>query len=366
MLRTLTACAVMLVTATLPAQAAGEAAAPAAAPAVAYPTAALLADHLRPHHAAFQQAATGLHAAAATFCDDRKAAPVVPVQTAYHETMDAWAGIQHVTYGPIGDFNRRFRIQFWPDPRKVLDRDLAGLLRDKPEDVLKEGGLTFASVAIQGLPMVERLLFTDGGATLTADDADAAYRCRLLVAVTRNLATIASSLNAEWQADDDWPAAFRDPAESDLVGDAPEVASLVLTGLTTQLQSLRDQRLLPVLGASLAEAAPAAAEAALSGRSLRTIAASLDALREAFDVLLLPGLTQADPKLAGLMQRAFAQTLATARSVPVPLDAAVTDPAHRPTVETLTTEIRALQQLLATRVASALGLTLGFNSLDGD
>lgn len=359
MRRTLTAaCAVFLLLGSLPALAAGEA--------PPLPTQAFLTDHLQPRHATFHRSTEDMREAAARFCEAPQTGDLTSVSAAYHAAMDAWGALQHVTYGPIGNFNRRFRIQFWPDPRNVLDRDLAGLLRDRPEDVLKEHGLTFASVAVQGFPAVERLIHGDGAAALATGTEDAAYRCRLLVAVARNVERIAADLTTEWQADDGWPAAFRDPAGSGMVGDAGEVASLVLTGLTTQLQALRDQRLLPVLGPALAEAAPGKAEGGLSGRSLRGIAASLEAEAEAFDTLLLPPLTQADPKLAGLMQRAFAQTLATARGIPVPLDVAVADPDHRPAVETLAKEIRALQQLLATRVATALGLTLGFNSLDGD
>lgn len=342
-------------------------AAPALAAEPAFPTPAFLTDHVQPRHAAFHEASTALHDAAETYCAAPGEADVEMVRTAYHGAMDAWAGIQHVTYGPVENFNRRFRIQFWPDPRGVLERDLAELLREKPADILADNGMTFASVAIQGFPMVERLTFGPNADALAAGTDEGTYRCDLLGAVTANLADIAARLDEEWRgADDPWPAAFRDPANTDLVGDATDLAGVVLTGLTTQLQSLRDQRLLPVLGDSADTAAPDKAEAALSERSLRGIAASVEAMGEGFRLLFLPALQTADPKLADLMDRAFAQTLETAQGIPVPLGEAVTDPAHRPAVEQLTTEIRAVQQLLATRVASALGTSLGFNSLDGD
>lgn len=338
-----------------------------ATPALAadFPTQAALADHLTPRHAALHAAAEHLHDEAAAFCVDPLNAAPDAVRAAYHDTMDAWAGVQHVTYGPIDNFNRRFRLQFWPDPRGVLERDLAGLLRDRPTDILQENGLSFSSVAVQGLPMVERLIF--GPAPLTEETDAAAYRCHLLTAVAANVVTITEGLDVGWSDPEAaWPAAFRDPVASDLTTDSAALASVVLTGLTTQLQSLRDQRLLPVLGASIESADPAKAESALSARSLRGIAASLASMAEGFDILYGAPLRAADPKLADLMTRAFAQTLATAQGIDGPLGEAVTDPARRPSVETLATEIRALQQLLATRVVSALGLSLGFNSLDGD
>lgn len=240
-------------------------------------------------------------------------------------------------------------------------------MREQPTDILAENGLTFASVAIQGFPMVERLTFGPDAEALTDGTDDGAYRCRLLNAVTANMAAITKGLADGWSDQDDpWPQAFRDPVAAELVADEADLASTVLTGMTAQLQSLRDQRLLPVLGDSIDNADPSKAEAALSERSLRGIAASLESEAEGFRLLFAPALANADPELADLMNRAFTQTLATARGIERPLGAAVTDPQRRPEVEKLSTQIRALQQLLATRVVSTLGLSLGFNSLDGD
>lgn len=330
--------------------------------AVDIPTRPMLEGHIQPRHEALQTAADSLHAAATGVCDGG-GGDLAAVRTAYHATMDAWAGVQHVTYGPIESFNRRFRLQFWPDPRGVLERDLATLLRDQPEDILAPNGLTFASVAIQGLPMVERLTFGAEADALTAGS----YRCRLLVAVTANVAAIAKGLDDAWRDPDGaWPGAFRDPVGAELVADAQGLAGVVLTGMTAQLQSLRDQRLLPVMGASAEAAAPDKAEAALSQRSLRGIVASLQSMGEGFRLMLASPLATADAKLGKLMERAFAQTLATAEGIDGPLGEAVKDPVRRGQLETLSTEIKAVQQLLATRVAPALGVSLGFNSLDGD
>ncbi|EKV29480.1 hypothetical protein C882_0302 [Caenispirillum salinarum AK4] len=342
-------------------------AAPALAAAPDFPTETVLTDHIQPRHAALHQSADRLHEAAATLCAGPATADLEAVRAAYHDAMDAWAGVQHVTYGPIENFNRRFRLQFWPDPRNVVERELGALLREQPTDILAENGLTFASVAIQGLPMVERLTFGAEADALADGTDDGAYRCRLLEAVTANVAAIAENLETNWrETDDPWPAAFRDPAAADLVADDADLAGIVLTGLTTQLQSIRDQRLLPVMGDSAEDADPAKAESGLSGRSLRGIAASVEAMADGFDLMFAPALANAEPELADLMGRAFTQTRATAQGIDGPLGEAVTDPARRAEVEKLATQVRALQQLLATRVASALGLSLGFNSLDGD
>ena len=66
------------------------------------------------------------------------------------------------------------------------------------------------------------------------------------------------------------------------------------------------------------------------------------------------------------MRRGFERVFATLDGVGLPLDKAVEDPAARPKVETLVTELKALRQLVAQELAPALDLAVGFNALDGD
>jgi predicted lipoprotein len=73
-----------------------------------------------------------------------------------------------------------------------------------------------------------------------------------------------------------------------------------------------------------------------------------------------------DKKLDDLLRRAFRQTLASAHSIDVPLADAVRDPARRSAVEKLAREAKALRALLAQRLTVAIGVPLGFNSMDGD
>lgn len=51
--------------------------------------------------------------------------------------MDAWQRLRPVTFGPINDFNRLYRIQFWPDKRGSISTHLDKVLREQPEDILK-------------------------------------------------------------------------------------------------------------------------------------------------------------------------------------------------------------------------------------
>ncbi|MQX37819.1 imelysin family protein [Roseospira navarrensis] len=322
-------------------------------------TGAALADHLQPRHAALREAAAALETAAADACAAPSPQALATLREHLSATWAAWGALEHVAYGPIEQYNRRFRLAFWPDPRGVVARDLAEVLAEEPEDLLAPNGFTFASVAVQGLPALDRL--THGRQAEALDGAG--YRCRLLVGVAGNVATIAADLDAAWRVDDGaWPAAFRDPAEAAMVRDAGQLAGIVLTGMSSQLRAMRDRRLLPVLE----DEAAATDDAAGSDRTPVVVAASLDGMAEAFSVLFRPPLETVDPELAGLMTRAFAQTRDTASGLTAPLSAAVGDPDGRAAVERLATQLQALNQLLVERVAPALDLSVGFNSLDGD
>lgn len=327
---------------------------------------AVVAQHVVPHHAAFAAATADLAQESRTFCAAPGSENLKNLRMAYAAAMGAWQRLRPITFGPIEDFNRRFRIQFWPDKRNTAARHLAEILDKQREDILKPGGFTFASVAVQGLPVVERLLYDEDARSLLNTDSD--YPCRLLTAVSGNLAAMAADLRAAWtDGDDSWAAEVAEAATtSDLLGTSQDVATLFLNGLTTELAAIKDLKLERPLGANADRARPTLAESWRSRRSMANIVANLESIAEMYRLGFLPALRTADPDLAALLHRAFHQTIATARGIPVPLEEAVASPAHRPQLEKLLTEVTALRQLAGERAAERLGLVLGFNSLDGD
>jgi len=138
------------------------------------------------------------------------------------------------------------------------------------------------------------------------------------------------------------------------------------------LQLIADVKLKPVVGDAIETARPNLAESRLSGRALDNIAVNLAALEALYLGESGPGLSAlvrdhgGDAELDPLMRKAFRMTLETARGIEGPLGEAVNDPARRPAVEKLTTQVLALKQIVKTRLAAALDLQVGFNALDGD
>ena len=180
---------------------------PAAAPVAGAPTAAgsvdeersllfaaVAADLLTPHHAAFIDATEALAVATDGYCAASAAGDVDAVATRWAAAMDAWQCLQFLRAGPVERNNRRFRIQLYPDPNEAVQRNVATLLDGDVE--ITEARVRNSPVGAQGLPALEYLLFDD--AVRLADAAEAPRRCDLARSVAANLLTMAGEIGEPW------------------------------------------------------------------------------------------------------------------------------------------------------------------------
>ncbi len=323
---------------------------PAAAGDEARVSAALIEGHVLARYERLAAASGAFARAVAAHCAGGDKA-----RAAFHATMEAWMGIEHVRFGPVELFMRGYRFHFWPQARGRVFAAMRALVQAGAGAAPTAAQLARADLAVQGLPAAEALLY--GGQRLAALDAPQA--CRLLAAIAANMRAMADEIVAGWNRDG---ASF--------AADAREASFAFLASLHDGLQRLADVKLKPVLGQDIASARPVLAESRPSGRSLRNMVANLAALRALYRGEGGPGLgalaAAADPALDRLLIKAFDATMATARGIARPLEEAALDPALRPQAEKLLLQLRALRQLVRERLAPALGLPLGFNAFDGD
>jgi len=304
------------------------------------------------------------------FTAQRDAADFASLRAAYHAVCDAWARAQIMRTGPITLFLRYERFAYWPEARNVTQRTLDALLAGQnPEDLTAEN-LANNAVAAQGLTALERLLYDgDPVAALTVPEAAprpgaaGAWRGQVGLGIARNLDRIAHEVLAGWTDADGMRAMIAaDRGWAGLFTDGAEAARLLLTDLVTAFGLMHDLKLLPVMGESVDVARPRMAEAWRSNRSTRDLALNLEAARE--------------------MERAFARTVIASRrdridivfdaavaavaALPADLGEAAADPARRADVENARAAIKLLQLEIAEILPAELGITLGFNALDGD
>jgi predicted lipoprotein len=283
----------------------------------------------------------------------------------------SWAKIQYVSFGPIFEHQRAFRIEYWPDKRNVVGRQLAEVLKKQDVAALDPQRFATTTVGVQGLPALERLLFEDD-ALAELSGPGAAFRCSLFAAISSNLETIARDVAAGWtEGQPSFLSRVEHPSEDDEeIPTGRDAAGRLLNDLLTATITMRDMKLLAPLGNSLEKAKPNTAEYWRSGQSIAALAANLEGWRALFaadgglDALLAaqPDGKKAADDVAATIDDA-SRTLA---AITLPLDKAVADPTQRKQVEALAAELVTLRDLLAGPVTTTLNLPIGFNALDGD
>lgn len=326
----------------------------------------LLKTHIQPRFTALAAAAQTSAEAAAKLAAQPDAATLKGARDAYASLMDAWAGAQHLRPGPLLLEQRADRLFFWPDRRGVTSRQLTALLAkdDGAADVGKQ------SAAVQGLPALERLLFDDGVDAKSFTGEAGARRGKLTAAIAGNIAKLTAEARDGWAA---LGPALLAGAETTPIGKGPgEALNNLFLSLVTAMQIVADQKFLIPLGGSLNEAKPALAEAARSGRSAKQIDGNLKAIR----AMLLgegggPGLLTlvtepARKDAAAKTAHAFDGALTALAALPAPLDRAVADAKQRPKAEAALRAAKTAQNVVSRDLPSLLGITLGFNELDGD
>lgn len=283
-----------------------------------------------------------------------------PLRAAWGASFDAWIAVAPITYGPIEAEGRRFRIQFWPDPKNFTGRALDRLIAAADPVVDDPSAFAATSVAGQGLMALERLLYPP----VDAAAARESYRCRLIAAISRDLAAVAAAVAHEWADETGFALRLATAGAPDnALFLAPDEATRAVFGaLDAGLLALADLRLGAPLG-SFDAPRPRRAEAWRSGRSMRNARLALAALESYWRAVLAH---EAPPQTRARIDAAFAAARAQAERAPDAIDVAVAAPQTRLAVEAVLTRVRALHGLTRADLAPALGVTLGFNSLDGD
>ena len=319
---------------------------------------AIIQDRIMPANQALASAADALTPAMAAYCAAPDADALEGVRAAYHDTYDRWMAVAWVNFGPQAVLMRPMRLHFWPDSRNTLTRQLAGVLSAPRDDLLEPATLADASVALQGLPALERLLF---GATPVAEDD---YACDLAVAIAGNVQDIAADLAAGWT----------DPDQ--LAQTLPEGAALtanLFQAVNEHFVVILTRKMGPVLGNSAEQARPRLAENWRSGRAVRNIAMNLTALLGVVENGDALGFADVLRDRAGGADTAAAlvgsleQALAIAQRLEgQPIADLVADETARADLFRMGDAINMARQIWAGEVGGTMGLSVGFNSQDGD
>lgn len=313
-------------------------------------TRTVINDHILVRFAGLMASAKALEQAAAQDCTAESAA----LKETYHTAFDAWIGVSHLRFGPSEINDRAFALAFWPDPKGFTPRALRRLIDDRDPVATSVQGLADVSVAARGFYAMEFLLFDP----VISTHGDADYRCDLVQALTGDIAANAAAIRADWTGT--YADLLKDPGPDSRYRTEDEAVQELFKSLNLGLQFTSETRLGRPLG-SLDRPRPKRAEARRSERSLRHVRLSLAALDELANLL-----TANNPELQARLGGAFTTSRALADRLDDPAFVGVMQQQGRIRVEALQSSINEIRNLASTVLGPSLGVTAGFNSLDGD
>lgn len=310
----------------------------------------LVERFVMPHYQALALTAEAQEKTWSDFCAKPDPEGFKLLKRAYLATADTWSGIEFLRYGPISEEFRAERLSYWPERKNATAKGLAQLLqKDGVADLTPE---LFAknSVAVQGLPSLERLLFDVNAETEMLSGERRARRCAVGQAIAWNIVTIAHDVRLGWSKE-----LVEDLAKPET---AKEATSRIATDFLASFAYIRDAKLRAPLGRDIAASRPQLAESWRSGRSKRALTLNLGALLDVSKIIMAdkPGDTPA----------MIATALSFAENLPEDFGKALADAKQRPQFYLVLDAIAAARDKAHDEIPAVLGITVGFNSRDGD
>lgn len=300
-------------------------------------------DRILPDLAAFRTASETLARTAAQSCAPGDLRP------AWNAAFDAWLPVSFLHLGPGEEDGRNLAIAFWPDPKGIGARQQRQLLAAQDPVVDDPAGFAEQSIALRGLFGLERLLYP--AKPLTGD-----YPCALIRATAADLARMATEIDNGWRDGFAQTLLTAGQPGNDRFLTGAEAKQALYTQMMAGFEFVADQRLGRPL-ATYDRPRPERAEARASGRALRNIELSLQALLNFAEVLVGDASqTRADVELA----------LDAARALGDPSLAGIADPQGYVRAESLRQRIGTAHATAMAEIGDALGVDVGFNAADGD
>ncbi|WP_367715287.1 imelysin family protein [Nitratireductor sp. GISD-1A_MAKvit] len=309
----------------------------------------------------FRQTSGALSFSLANLCAGTGNADIEETQARFADTLAAFAQIYVLRFGPLVEDNRFERIFFWPDPRGVTLRQVQALLAS--DDPLPDK-LAGQSVALQGLPALDFVLFGSGADALSKDEK----RCSYAQAIAANIADLAKALDNAWQDGSAFHTAFTAPAsDRDPYRSKAEVAGEIVKAAGTALEFARNAELLPALGNTAEKARGKRAPFWRSRQTFSFVAAQIEGVR---NLVTAAGFVDGPSTLVNGYGRAMAFDLANARKALLSVDTeperAFSRGEERDRISYASIAMEGAKETLNGELSGALGLVMGFNALDGD
>lgn len=329
---------------------------------------AALTKVIRPGYDDLAAKTAALKGKAEALCAAPSAGALDETKKAFAEAVAAWSKVEILRFGPIAKEHRYERLFYWPDPKGIGLRQVQRALANKDESVTLPDTLVEKSVALQGLPALEYLLYGDGADALTSGDPEVGFRCDFAASVATSVDRIARDVAEEWRDGADYSKVFLSPGPDDPLYRAPKDVTLELfKAFTSGIELVRDQKLGKPLGESVETARPRLAAFWRSDLTFPNMAGNLEGVRALFSGGGFAQIVAGEsPGVEDSILFDLDRVINILGAVDDPLADVVRDPAQRNKLEALRVALKSARDTAGDMIAQGAGLSFGFNAMDGD
>ncbi|WP_437883515.1 imelysin family protein [Pseudomonas sp. LRF_L74] len=326
-------------------------------------SAAIAKQVILPTYSRWVKADKQLAASALAYCSGKE--DLAKARADFHVAQKAWAELQPLMVGPIAEGNRAWQVQFWPDKKDLVGRQVQQLVKSKPD--IDAEGLAKSSVVVQGLSAYEYILF-DSKVDLANAEEKARY-CPLLEAIAQHQQKLAEEILANWNNKDgmlDQLSAFPNARYAD----SHEAISDLLRVQVTALDTLKKKLGAPIGRQSKGTPQPFQADSWRSDASLSNIGASLASSENIWNGVDQKGLRallgSGDKELAQRIDAAYADARRQYEALKPPLSDLLKTPEGLKQLNAFYDSLDVVHRLHQLDLARVLNVQLGFNANDGD
>lgn len=327
----------------------------------------ILEQQVIPDNDAFSAAASKQQDAIKTLCAAPDAKGLEAARESFRNLALSWSRIEWLSFGPAREGNRRETLFFWPDNRGRGLRQIEELAASTDATQFEAAAFAGKSVAVKGMPALEYVLFGAGADGLTSAGS---ARCAYAVAIAASIQSTAHDLANAWSAKDGYRDVMLTAGpENAQFRNHKEALQKLLTAASEQIQIARDLKLKPLLLEKNGEPTPISPPFSDAGVPFDAISANVDSASAIF----LKHASSLLPEASAYRAESLQFEVDTARNVlgeiskqKIPAAQMATDTTSRQRLTYLLAPLDGAHTLMATVYPPALGLVMGFNSLDGD
>jgi predicted lipoprotein len=329
---------------------------------------ASLEQYIRPGYTQFAESTEALNQSVAALCRTLSEAALKDTQKAFTATVNAWSLVEPIRFGPVAEQHRYERIFYWPDPKGLGARQVREALGKPDSTVTEAASLSGKSVALQGLPALEYLLYGDDAGALAKDGGEGAFRCRFAETIAGNVAGMAKDIAAGWEDGAPYAKAYLEPGPANAAYHTQKEVTLELfKTFGTGIEMVRDQKMAKALGAKPDQARPQLAPFWRSDLSFSNMADNLQSVRELFAKGGFAQVVHDDsPGVEDSILFDLNHAIEVLRGLDKPITQAVHNEDLRAKLEALRVSLKSAATTAGDIISRSAGLTFGFNAMDGD